>query len=172
MSFDVFLISSSASPSGAEADMALDRALALCGARRGATADADIVLPSGDDVEFFGAGPGEVGGMFALRSLDQELANLIFEVADATRCLVIFPGDEPAFLRTPGHEGVALDPDAPEIVEVEDAAALFRRLHGPAESWADYAGSVTGAPPPDAPEATNSDPTLLDRFFKRSNKKD
>src|SRR5437868_5931377 len=132
MSFDVFLIPSSASPMGPAALAAIDRGLAACGARRGRGGEDDIVLPSGQGVEFYGPDDADAGGMFGLHSLTDEIVGMIFRVADATACFVIAPGEAPVLLRTPGNTGdppLGEDGDAP-VVAVADTQALAVRLSG------------------------------------------
>ena len=182
MSFDIYLVPSSATPSGREAHAATGRALAACGARWGGSGEADVVLSTGEEVEFYGADDENPGAMFALRGgLTPALARLIFEVADATRCFVTAPLEQPRVLRTPGNTGTLGPDDADDvgtevIVDIADVRELIAQLSGGLGIWTDYAATVTAGPaiaasddddddePEDLPEP---DPTLLDRFFKR-----
>lgn len=177
MSFDVFLIASSTSPDGAQARVATDRALAACGARRGRHGEFDFMLANGGGQEFYGEDDDTAGGMFALRGISPEVVQLIFAIADATRCFIIFPGEEPVALRTPSNDGELVGAEDLPIERIADAQALAKRLGDPFGDWADYAGSITsGAAVPDSDEheaddvEIEIDPTLLDRFFKRPNK--
>lgn len=170
MSFDVFLIASSASPQGAELRAATGSALALCGARRGAKGDADFVLASGQNEEFFTSDDGEAGGMFATRGLSPELVNLMFELADATQCFITFPSEEPAVLRTPGNTGEIPD-EGMEVIPIADASDLRGRLEGGLGGPVDDLTEITGSSRP-TESGPPADSSLLDRFFKRSAKDD
>jgi hypothetical protein len=159
MSFDVFLIPSSISPMGAAAQAALGDALTRCGARWGKDGEYDIVLASGAGCEFYEPEDDNAGGMFTLHTLDPEVAQLVFQVAETTACFIIAPGEAPALLRTPGNTGDPPpgDEDAP-IARVADARDLRARLGG------DFTDALAAVADEDLPEI---DPTLLDRFFKR-----
>lgn len=172
MSFDVYLIPSAASPEGEAAQTAFDRALAICGARRGGPGEADVVLASGAELEFFhGDDDEDAGGMFALRSIAVEAVNLIFELADATGCFIIFPSDRPRLLRTPSNDAELPEGGPDDLADIADAGELERLLLTPFDDHADYVSQVTGAPPEPASEPPPAtDPSLLDRFFKRPNK--
>ena len=181
MSFDIYLVPSSATPDGRGAHAATGRALAACGARWGGSGEADVVLSTGEEVEFYGPDDANPGAMFALRGgLTPELARVIFEVADATSCFVTAPLEQPRVLRTPGNAGT-LDPDDAEdvgadlIVDVADVRALVAQLSAGVGIWTDYAASVRTGPAvaaaddDEAEDLPEPDPTLLDRFFKRPN---
>lgn len=178
MSFDVFLIETTASPKGSDLVRATDEALRVCGARRGRSGEMPLVLASGGEVEFYSSDDETAGGMFALRGESPEVIELVFRLADATRCFIIFPSDEPALLRTPGNSGDLLaDSDAPPrdaadapIVPITDARQLAELIQGGFTDWADYAAQVAGSTPDDDEddEDIDVDPTLLDRFFKPS----
>jgi hypothetical protein len=171
MSFDVFLIASSASPAGHDLRVATDRALASCGARRGRRGESDIVLASGGDQEFFDADDGEAGGMFALRGLHGEISEMIFAVADATRCFIIFPSnEEPVALRTPSNTGILVGGEDMPVERVVSPRDLGARLAKPFGGWADYADSLDADQDDDEDEDLEIDPSLLDRFFKPSKK--
>ncbi|HEY0648592.1 hypothetical protein [Phenylobacterium sp.] len=174
MSFDVFLVPSSATPGGPEARAATDGALLLCGARR-AHPDQDLVLCTGEEVEFYGADD-DPGGMFALRGgLSPELAQVIFEIADATACYIMAADESGAVLRTPGNSGAPLladedagdeDEVAREVIPVADPAELAQRLMGGFEAWSGYRDGIgTQAPPADEPNS------LLGRFWSRLTKR-
>lgn len=178
MSFDVFLVPSSATPDGGgEARAATERALTACGAHWGGSDDADIVLTTGEEIEFYGANDQNPGAMFALRgALSSQLAQVIFAVADATRCFITAPLEQPRLLRTPGNKGQLSAEDAEEvgtelIVEIADAAGLVAELSGGLGAWVDYAAAVTGGVVDESDDEDDDDPvidpTLLDRFFKR-----
>ena len=178
MSFDIYLVPSSATPSGREAHAATGRALTACGARWGGRGEADVLLSTNEEVEFYGADDDNPGAMFSLRGgLTPALARVIFEVADATRCFVTAPLDEPRLLRTPGNAGTLGAEDAEDvgtaiIIDIADVAALVAQLNLGVETWADYAATVIAGPAAAAsdgePEALpDIDPSLLDRFFKR-----
>lgn len=177
MSFDVYLIPSSATPSGREARAATGRALTICRARWGGRGEADIILSTNEEVEFYGADDENPGAMFALRGgLTPELAQAIFEVADATHCFVTAPLEQPRLLRTPANTGTLSAEDAEEvgtarIVDVADADELAVQLRADLGDAAAYppiviagAGGETSDDDDDDPVI---DPTLLDRFFKR-----
>ena len=173
MSFDVFLITSSASPEGEAARTATDRALALCGARR-AHPDQDLILSTGEDVEFYGANDEDAGGMFALRGeLSPELALVMFEIADATHCFIVSTDGARTFLRTPSNtaeppEGSdADDGDEPWTVEpVADSTELAQRLVGGVATWSDYRDHLFEPPSP-----TDEPDSLLGRFWNRLTKR-
>jgi hypothetical protein len=174
VSFDVHLIPSSATPDGPGARRAADAALALCGARR-AHPDQDLVLCSGEEVEFYAA-EDEPGGMFALRSgVSPELAQVIFEIADATACFVVAVDEGRALLRTPSNTGAPLlddegaapgEEEAWAIVPVADATELAERLMGGLMTWFDYRDHLFEPPfPTDEPDS------LLGRFWSRLTKR-
>jgi hypothetical protein len=165
MSFDVFLIPSSASPTGPAARAAVGRALAVCGARWGKDGEFDMVLASGAGLEFYEPDDDDAGGMFTLHGLDPEAMEVIFQVAEATCCFIIAPGEAPALLRTPGNAGdpPSGDEDAP-IVRVADAEDLAARLSG------DLSVALSDLLDEADEELPEIDPTLLDRFFKRPKK--
>ena len=174
MSFDVHLVPSSATPDGSAARTATDAALKLCGARR-AHPDQDLVLHTGEEVEFYGADD-DPGGMFALRGvLTPELAQVIFEIADATACFVIAADEGRAVLRTPSNTGEPLlddeddldeDEEAWAVVPVADATELCERLMGGFTQWSDYRDHLFEAPSPaDEPDS------LLGRFWSRLTKR-
>jgi hypothetical protein len=179
MSFDIYLVPSSATPQGREAQAATGRALAACGARWGGSGEADVLLSSGEEVEFYGPDERNPGAMFALRGgLSPELARVIFEVADATRCFVTALLEPPRVLRTPGNAGTLSPDDAEDvgadvIVDVADVRALVAQLSEGTGVWTDYAATVragpaaAGADDDEPEELAELDPTLLDRFFKR-----
>ena len=173
MSFDVFLIASSASPDGAQARVATDRALAACGARRGRHGEFDFMLANGGGQEFYGEDDDTAGGMFALRGISPEVVHLIFAIADATRCFIIFPGEEPVALRTPSNDGELVGAEDLPIERITSPRALADRLGEPFGDWAAYAQSIGSGAAPDSDEDDDDDleieidPTLLDRFFKR-----
>ncbi|WP_293682777.1 hypothetical protein [uncultured Phenylobacterium sp.] len=181
MSFDIYLVPSSATPDGRAAHAATGRALAACDARWGRSGEADVILSTGEEVEFYGADEGNPGAMFALRGgLTPELARVIFEVADATRCFVTAPLEPPRVLRTPGNAGTLSPDDAEDvgadvIVDVADVRALVAQLSGGLGIWSDYAATVRSGPAAAAgdddelEDLPEPDPSLLDRFFKRPN---
>ena len=171
MSFDIHLIPSSASPDGPGAREATDAALALCRARR-AHPDQDLVLCTGEEVEFYGDSD-EPGGMFALRgAISPELAQVIFEIADATACFVVPVDDGCAFLRTPGNAGEPPTDDgeaddeteAWEVVAIADPTELAQRLTGGFTAWSDYRDHLFEQPSPE-PDS------LLGRFWSRLTKR-
>lgn len=143
MSFDVFLISSSQSPTGDEARAAVDRALAHCGARRGGPGECDIVDANGGEHEFMEGDDGMAGGLFPLRGLSPTIAALIFEVADATRCLIVPVQEDGGLLRTPSYVGAPPEDVDMPLVDIPDPAALLAFLEGGLEAWADYRNDIT-----------------------------
>lgn len=149
MSFDVYLIPTTASPEGDEVRAATDRALALCGARRGGPEECDYVLASGYGQEFFGGDDGSAGGVFALRGLDAERAHVIFEIADATQCFIIAAQEDCAPMRTPGNFGAAPGGDeTPQIIDIADPAELVAYLEGGLDAWSDYRNGAVRHPKP------------------------
>jgi hypothetical protein len=142
VSFDIHLISTGQSPMSDEARVAVDRALALCGARRGGPEESDIVGASGQNHEFFEGDKDDAGSMFPLRGLDAEICHLISEVAEATRCFVLPVQAETAFLRTPGNPGAPPAGDM-AVIDIPDPEALLAYLSGGADTWRAYRDDIT-----------------------------
>jgi len=150
VSFDVFLCASSTSPAGAAAKAATDAALARCGARRGGEGEFELVLADGSGQEYFEDGD-TAGGMFALRGLDAERAQVIFQIAEATQCFIVAAQDPPTSFRTPANSGEPPEgAEGMEVVTIARAEELLARLSGGVERWSDYRDQVVEsyAPPP------------------------
>jgi hypothetical protein len=143
MSFDVYLIPTSQSPTGDGARGSVDRALALCGARRGGPEEADIIGASGQEHEFFGNDGDDASSMFPLRGLNPEICHIIFEVAEATRCFILPVQGEPGFLRTPSNTEAPPAGEDMAVIDIPDPEALLDYLRGGAEAWGDYRDDIS-----------------------------
>lgn len=155
MSFDVFLIDSSATPGEAELVQRIDAALASVGARR-AEGDGELIITTDGDFELFGT-------MAALRGLSPGIAGALFAMAEGTSTFLVPASEEGVALRTPGNSG-----DAPEdflpIVEIADPDALLRQLGGGVEAWSAYRDQVIANPSPPSPPRKG----LFARLFSKS----
>jgi len=158
MSWDVFLIPSSATPAASEY---VRRTREVVADLEGVCHDDVLVeLKSGASVEIFGPKPEEEHGhaMWALRGFGPSLADLMFRVAAATDSYIV-SGELGIALATPNHAGEPPDDFLP-IEAVADADDLLTRLTGPLEAWTEYRDQVVAAIPTEPPAKAK-------RFFSR-----
>ena len=139
MSFDVFFIPSSDSLPEEEFDAGIEAAVALFGGVD------DMGFPStleGYSFELFGS-------MFALRGWHDSMADLLFEVAQATSSFIVPAGtyDEP--MRTPNNRGDA--PGLDDVVLVSGPSDVADRIGPNFTGWTGYRGQVWRDPDADQP---------------------
>jgi hypothetical protein len=127
MSFDIYLVASSASPPEAAFEASVREAVAGAGGRF----EGDGVMvrtPSGETVELFG------GGMFALHDFGPGLCSLIFTAAERSHAYIVPTGGEAVAYRVTGMTGA---PPA-DFLPVKDVAGpdeLCRRLEPEYRAW-------------------------------------
>ena len=132
MSFDVFLIGSTASPPEAQMERAVRAAIHVT---TGRSADGDGVMQAADGAEFelFG------GGMFALHGLTPSICTVIFRAAQRTNAFVVVTGAEGLptlkIKGTPGRGPKDIGP----IKLVADSQALCSVLNQGYSGWRGFA---------------------------------
>ncbi|MDO9335782.1 MAG: hypothetical protein Q7T61_05230 [Caulobacter sp.] len=159
MSFDIFLIASSASPMPTQASEAVRRALASVGGRE-TEPPGVFVARDGADVEFY-CGDGGPGGMFATHGLPLSIVELIVAVAEAQKCFILPVAEGMQAYRTPGNDGDPPSTQAdgfPPIVAIATPRALLDEINAGFEAWSDYRDQVVNP-------ADTRPPSLLGRLF-------
>lgn len=137
MSFDVFLIPSSASPTGAAYDQQMVAAAKAAGARD-TTADGGDT-PDGVSFELYGGGDGV---QFALHSVSLGLCKVVFEVAKRTQSYVVSTGDVSYAVQIKGMRGrePRLDMPVKTMATPEELCVPLRQGYGSWAGFATYAG--------------------------------
>jgi len=142
MSFDVFLIPSSASPPEAAFERAV-RAVIVATGGRAPKGDGVMQAPDGAEFELYG------GSMFALRGLSPGICVVIFRAAARTNAVIVPTDDEGGSLKVKGTTGKP--PTGAEPIRlVADPQALCARLDHGYRAWgafADHAHQVFNPPP-------------------------
>ncbi len=134
MSFDVFLIPSGETPSGAAFQ---SRASAACESVGATWIDGGVSFENGGFVEVFGGDEG--GGMFALRGFAPAIVEVIYAVADATSCFITWQGD---LHRTPGNGGVLPGDSDVTYEPVSSWQELGEKIAPEFGNWRSFASGV------------------------------
>ena len=143
MSFDVFLVAPKEEMPAEDAVHALTSAFQAIGAAQHGD---EIQMRNGRWLEFYGGAEGN-GGMFALRGLDRDVAEVVFTAADAMNCFIVPAGSSGVAFRTPGNAMAPPDDFLPEEVAT-GPDELLARLTGNHDDWAAYRDQVLQSPPP------------------------
>ena len=145
MSFDVFLIPSSASPPKASFGREVRAAIVASG---GHVPGEDDVMqaPDGTEFELYG------GSMFSLRGLSPGVCQVIYRAAARTNAYIVPTDEDGAALKVKGTTGNPPKGLTP-IKLVADPQTLCARLEHGFQSWSAYANHVRQAvnPPPGSP---------------------
>jgi hypothetical protein len=131
MSFDVFLIASSATPNAAQFEKDVREVVVSMGGR----VEADGVTvrtASGETFEL------QNGGMFALRDLQPTTCVVIFRAAHRTNSYVVAAGDERVAYKVKGLLGQPPSDFLP-LREIADADDLCTQLRRGFEGWDAFA---------------------------------
>ena len=128
MSFDVFIIESSASPPKEQFKEAVRKAVIAGGGVE--DAQGNLATSDGFAFELFGS-------MFALRGWSDSMGELLFAVAELTSSYIYPVGEDSTALRTPNNKGAPPD-GLGEISDVADAAEMCRGVAPDFYGWASY----------------------------------
>lgn len=143
MSFDVFLIPSSATPNATSWAKCVSQVLADAGAKTSGDG-VDVTLPDGASFELHASG--SPGAMFALRGFAPSICEAVYRLADATSCFIVPSGGTDAALRTPGNSGEPPPGEGfPPIERVDSAAQLTTRLAPDFGNWSDFRDQVVSS---------------------------
>jgi hypothetical protein len=127
MSFDVFLVASSATPNAAQFEKDVRETVASTGGRIEADG-VTVRTASGETFEL------QNGGMFALRDLQPTTCAVIFRAAQRTNSYVVAAGDEQIAYKVKGSLGQPPSDFLP-LREIADADALCTQLRRGFEGW-------------------------------------
>jgi len=134
MSFDVFLIPSSETP---DEPVFQSRASAACEGIGATWLDDGVRFANGGSVEVYGGDEG--GVMFALRAFAPAIVELIYAVADATSCFIMWEGD---MHRTPGNEGALPGGNDVPFELVSSWQELGERIAPDFGDWSSFAAEA------------------------------
>jgi hypothetical protein len=134
MSFDVYLVASSASPPDATFERSVRDVLAGAGGQIGQDGVA-VRMPNGETFELFG------GGMFAFREFSSADCTVVFAAARQTQAYIVPTGGKSVAYKIKGAAGRPPAGFLP-IADVVDAADLCSRLETHYRAWGDFANQL------------------------------
>jgi hypothetical protein len=137
MSFDVFLIPSSASPPDAQFGRAV-QAVVIASGGRAPSEDSVMMASDGGEFELFG------GSMFALRGLSPGICEVIFRSAARTNSYIVPTSDEAVVLKVKGTVGRG-PKDLGPIKLIANSQGLCGVLEHGYRGWRAYADHVHNA---------------------------